>query len=329
MGVKFKDIISPEKISLKDLDGKSIAIDGANTLYQFLSSIRQRDGTPLMDRKGNITSHLSGILYRTGKIVEKGVKPIYVFDGKPSELKEETVKARQDVRNDAEKKWKKALEEGDEEEARKYATRSSRMSPYIIDSSKKLLDLMGIPYVQSFGEGEAQASYMVRKGDAWAVSSQDYDCLLFGSPRIIRNLTISGNLSDIEYLELKKVLASLNVSREQLIDIALLVGTDFNQGIKGVGAKTGQKIMKKSNLEEYLKEKNLDLDSPIDELRNIFLEPNINPNYDIKWKNPDKEGIIDFMCEQHDFSKDRVESVLKKMGKLDTTQKSLEDWFGK
>ncbi|KZX16108.1 flap endonuclease-1 [Methanobrevibacter cuticularis] len=327
MGVKFKDIISPEKINLKDLDGKIIAIDGANTIYQFLSSIRQRDGTPLMDKEGNVTSHLSGILYRTSSIVEKGIKPIYVFDGKPSEFKGNTVEQRREIRQNAEKEWKKALKEGNEAKARKFATRSSRMSPYIVDSSKKLLEFMGIPYVQSFGEGEAQAAYMVRKGDAWGVASQDYDCLLFGSPKIIRNLTISGNLSDLEYLELKKTLSQLSVSREQLIDVALMVGTDFNKGIKGVGSKTGLKIMKKSNLESYLKEKNINLDLDIDELRNIFLNPEINKDYEIKWKSVDKEGIIDYMCVQHDFSEERVLSAIKKMGKLNTTQKSLEDWF--
>lgn len=327
MGVKFKDIISPEKINLKDLDGKIIAIDAANTLYQFLSSIRQRDGTPLMDNQGNITSHLNGILYRTSAIVEKGLKPIYVFDGKPSEFKDETVEGRRIVREEAEKKWKAALKEGDEETARKFATRSSRMSPYIIDSSKKLLDIMGIPYVQAFGEGEAQASYMVANGDAWAVASQDYDCLLFGSPKIIRNLTISGNLAEPEYLELKKVLNELEVTREQLIDIALMVGTDFNQGIKGVGAKTGLKIVKTSKLEKYLKEKDIDLGLATDDLRNIFLNPEINKEYDIKWKSVDKDKIIDFMCIKHDFSEERVLTAVKKMEKLNTTQKSLTDWF--
>jgi len=327
MGVKFKDIISPEKINLKELDGKIIAIDAANTLYQFLSSIRQKDGAPLTDHQGNVTSHLTGILYRTSAIVEKGIKPIYVFDGKPSKFKDETVKERRIIREEAEKKWKQALEEGDEETARKYATRSSRMSPYIIDTSKELLDIMGIPYVQSFGEGEAQASYMVANGDAWAVASQDYDCLLFGAPKIIRNLTISGNLADLEYLELKKVLNKLELSQKQLIDVALMVGTDFNQGIKRVGAKTGLKIAKTSSLEKYLKEKNIDLGLATDELRNIFLNPEINKDYDIKWKSVDKEKIIEFMCVNHDFSDERVLSAVKKMEKTNTTQKSLTDWF--
>ena len=329
MGVKFKDIVSPEDISFKDLDGKIIAIDAANTLYQFLSSIRQVDGTPLMDNSGNITSHLSGILYRTSNIVDKGIKPIYVFDGEPSEFKENTIAKRREIRQDAEKKWKEALEEGDAETAAKFAKRSSRMSPYILESAKELLEIMGIPYVQSFGEGEAQASYMVANGDAWAVASQDYDCLLFGSPNIIRNLTIRGNLSDLEYLELEKILKKLDITREQLIDTAILVGTDFNLGIKGVGAKTGLKIVKNSTLEDYLKEKDISLEIDPNQLRNIFLNPDINKNYNIKWKKVDKERIIDFMCNQHGFSQERVLSAVKKMDKLNTTQKSLEDWFGK
>ena len=329
MGVKFKDIITAQNISFKDLDGKIIAIDAANTLYQFLSSIRQMDGTPLMDSAGNVTSHLSGILYRTSNIVDKGIKPIYVFDGEPPELKENTVKERREIRQDAEKKWKEALEKGDTETAAKFAKRSSRMSPYILESAKELLEIMGIPYVQSFGEGEAQASYMVANGDAWAVASQDYDCLLFGSPNIIRNLTLSGNLSDLEYLELKKVLKELTIEREQLIDIAILVGTDFNDGVKGVGAKTGLKIVKNSTLEDYLKEKDIKLEVSASEIRNIFLNPDVNKNYEIKWNKVDEERIIDFMCNQHDFSKERVLSAAKKMEKLHTTQKSLEDWFGK
>lgn len=328
MGVKFKDIVSPEIINFKDLEGRVIAIDAANSIYQFLSSIRQVDGTPLMDSTGNITSHLSGILYRTSNIVEKGIKPIYVFDGESSEFKESTINERRKIRQDAEKKWKKALEEEDDETAMKFAKRSSKMSAYILESSKELIEIMGIPYVQSFGEGEAQASYMVANGDAWAVASQDYDCLLFGAPKVIRNLTISGNLSGLEYLELEKVLKDLDIRREQLVDIAIMTGTDFNKGIKGVGAKTGMKIVKDSSLEEYIKEKNINLELETDELRNIFLKPNINTNYNIKWESVDESEIIDFLCGKHDFSEDRVVNVSKKMERLNTAQKSLEDWFG-
>ncbi|MDR3062629.1 MAG: flap endonuclease-1, partial [Methanobrevibacter sp.] len=294
MGVKVKDIISPEKISFRDLDGKIIAIDAANTIYQFLSSIRQADGTPLMDSSGNVTSHLSGLLYRISSIVEKGIKPIFIFDGKPSPLKSETLNKRNEIKEESEKQWKIALKEGDEESARKFATRTSRMSTYIIETSKTLLNLMGIPYVEAFGEGEAQATYMVQNGDAWAVASQDYDCLLFGAPRILRNLTLSGNKNDLEYYKLENVLNNLKISREQLIDLSLMVGTDFNPGIKGIGAKTALKIIKSKTLEEYLIEKNETLGRHPYELRDLFLNHEINKDYNIKWKKVKKEKLIDF-----------------------------------
>lgn len=205
--------------------------------------------------------------------------------------------------------------------------RSSKLSSYIIDSSKELLDLLGIPYVQAKGEGEAQASHMVKNGDAWAVASQDYDCLLFGASKTVRNMTLSGGLSNLEYLDLEKVLLNLDMSREQLIDVALLVGTDFNEGVKGVGAKTGIKLIKKNSLEEVLKQKDVELKVEPDVLRNIFLNPRVNTDYKIKWKNVNFDKLIEFMCEEHGFSENRVISSTDKMKKLNSTQKSLEDWF--
>lgn len=328
MGVKFKDIVSPEEINLKDLNGRTIAIDAYNTIYQFLSGIRQRDGSPLTDDEGRVTSHLSGILYRTSSIVDQGIKPIYVFDGGPSEYKSKTVEARLAVREEAREKYEAAKAAGDMEEARKYGMRSSRMSEYIIESSKELLTYMGVPYVQAKGEGEAQGAYMVQKGDAWAVASQDYDCLLFGAPRIIRNLTLSGGLSNLEYLELEKVLSEIDLTREQLIDVALMVGTDFNEGIHGIGAKTGLKLIRNNTLEDVLVQKGItDVPYEPDELRNIFLKHEINPDYDIKFKKVDIEKICEFMCEEHGFSQNRVLNVCDKMKKLNSTQKSLDSWF--
>ena len=285
MGVKFKDIVSPEEISLKDLEGRTVAIDAYNTIYQFLSGIRQRDGSPLMDQNGNVTSHLSGILYRTSAIVDKGIKPIYVFDGDSSEHKAKTLEQRRAIKEEAMEKWEEAKAAGNIEEARKFAIRTSRMSPYILESSKKLLEYMGIPYVQATGEGEAQGAYMVEQGDAWAVASQDYDCLLFGAPRIVRNLTLSGGLSNLEYLELNKVLEEIDLTREQLIDVALMVGTDFNEGIHGIGAKTGLKLIRNNSLEDILVQKGItEVEVEPDELRDIFLKHDVNTDYKIKFK---------------------------------------------
>ena len=328
MGVKFKDIVSPEEISLKDLEGRTVAIDAYNTIYQFLSGIRQRDGSPLMDQNGNVTSHLSGILYRTASIVDKGIKPIYVFDGDSSEHKAKTLEQRRAIKEEAMEKWEEAKAAGNIEDARKFAIRTSRMSPYILESSKKLLDYMGIPYVQAEGEGEAQGAYMVKQGDAWAVASQDYDCLLFGAPRIIRNLTLSGGLSNLEYLELEKVLNDIDLTREQLIDVALMVGTDFNEGIHGIGAKTGLKLIRNNSLEDILVQKGItEVDVEPDELRDIFLKHEVNTDYDIKFKSAKKDKLVEFMCEEHGFSESRVLNVTEKLKKLSSTQKSLEDWF--
>ena len=326
MGVKFKDIVSPQDINLKDLEGRTVAIDAYNTLYQFLSGIRQRDGSPLMDANGNVTSHLSGLLYRTASIVDKGIKPVYVFDGDVSQYKTKTVEKRRALREEANQKYEEAKAAGNIEEARKYAIRSSRLSPYIIESSKALLEYMGVPFVQAKGEGEAQGAYMVNQGDAWAVASQDYDCLLFGAPRILRNLTLSGGLSNLEYLELDKVLEDLDLTREQLVDVALMVGTDFNDGIHGIGAKTGIKLIKKASLEDVLVEKGI-TDVPVDpdELRNIFLKHDVNTDYKIKFKSVNNEKLVEFMCEEHGFSQSRVLNVADKLKKLNSTQKSLMD----
>ena len=328
MGVKFRELVSAEQLKFEDLDGKTVALDAANVIYQFLSSIRQPDGTPLKDRNGKITSHFSGILYRTSSLIERGIKPIYVFDGQSSILKSDTQSLRREVKVESERKWKEALDQGLIEEARKYAVRSSRMSPEIVKSSKKLLKLMGIPYIQAKGEGEAQASYMVAQGDAWCVASQDYDCLLFGAPRMVKNLTISGTLANLELIELEKVLGKLEITREQLVDLALLVGTDFNLGIKGIGAKKGLKLIKEhGDVYKALESLDVQMDVNPEILRDIFLRHDFESNYQLKWQETDRDGILAFLCEEHDFSEDRVLRALDKLKKLQTTQSSLEQWF--
>ncbi len=329
MGLKFRDIASSHEIKLNELKGKTVALDAANTIYQFLSSIRQMDGTPLMDHEGNITSHFSGILYRTSSLVDKGIKPIYIFDGKPHILKKNTQDDRRQIREEAEIKWKEAMDEGRIEDARKFAVRSSRMSAGIVEGSKKLLQLMGIPYIQAKSEGEAQASYMVHRGDAWIVASQDYDCLLFGSPRMLKNVAISGPRSRLEVIHLNEVLEENGLTREQLIDVAILVGTDFNQGIKGIGAKKGRNLVKRhGDVYSVLKHLKMEMDVDPQEVRDIFLDHDYIEDYEIKWNKPDRDGVIDFLCNKHDFSVDRVIGALDKLKRLNPAQKSLEQWFG-
>ena len=327
MGVKLKDIVEPESISFKDLEGRTVSIDAFNTLFQFLSTIRQRDGRPLTDENGNITSHLSGILYRNSSMIEKDIKPIYIFDGQAPELKSETQAKRREIRDEAEKIYKDALAKGDTEKARKFAMRSSKLSPEIIESSKKLLTLMGIPYIDAKGEGEAQAAYLVQNGDAYAVASQDYDCLLFGAKRVVRNLAVNSNLGNLEYYQLNKVLKELNVTREELVDMGILIGTDFCDGLKGVGAKTALKLAHKGQLKEKIAELQKQSSHDLDEVREIFLNHNVNTDYKIKWEKPNKDKIIEFLCYEHGFSEDRVSKASDKLKNLNSSQGSIDAWF--
>jgi len=342
MGVNLSDLVIRKPITLDALQGKVIAIDAYNALYQFLATIRQPDGTPLMDSRGNITSHLSGLLYRTINLLEKGIKPVYVFDGKPPEMKDLEILKRMKIKKEAEKKYEEALKRGDLEAARKYAQRALRLTEPMVRSAKTLLELMGIPYVQAPSEGEAQAAYMTRKGDAWATASQDYDSLLFGAPRLVRNLTISGRRKlpgkDVyveikpEIIDLEESLRTLGITREQLIDIAILLGTDYNpDGVKGVGPKRALRLIKTyKSLEKVLPIVNGEF--PVDplEIRKFFLNPSVTDNYVIEWREPDKEGLIKFLCKEHDFSENRVEKAIRRLEKAMRqirTQSSLEEWF--
>ncbi|HUC38612.1 MAG TPA: flap endonuclease-1 [Candidatus Acidoferrum sp.] len=341
MSVDLSKLAVKRKITLQELNGRVVAIDAFNVLYQFLTIIRGPDGTPLMDKKGNVTSHLSGLLYRTIELVENGIKPIYVFDGLPSTLKKKTIEARMKRRNEAMEAWQHAKEAGEMEDARKYAQQSTRINKYVIESSRQLLTYMGIPFVNAPGEGEAEACYMCRKGVAYAAASQDYDTLLFGSPIVVRNLTISGRRKlpgkniyiniEPEMVNLEETLRELKLSQKQLIWIGILLGTDFNDGIKGVGPKTAMKIVKEassvSDIERYVKEKyKAEFDIDIREVEDLFLNPEVSDNglEDMEGRlndSPDRQAIIDFMCKEHDFSVDRIEKFVDKLSGKRTSAK--------
>ena len=333
MGVALRDIIADYKtpVTWEALPGIA-AIDANNTLYQFLTIIRQPDGTPLMDRHGRVTSHLSGILFRIANFMEKGIKPVFVFDGKPTALKQATIDERRKLRDTAGAKWKEAVERGDDEEAYKQARSSTRVDETITSTSKELLRLMGIPVVQAAGEGEAQAAYMVARGDARYVVSQDYDTLLFGAPTLIRNLTVSGKRKirgrqvtvSPERIILAETLAGLKLTREQLIQIGILTGTDFNPGVDGVGAKTGLKIVLKGEFTTKLHDKIPDFDpAPVMEM---FLHPPVTNDYSVAAGHPDADGIKKMLCDGYDFSEERVNRALEGFT-AKAGQKTLESWF--
>jgi flap endonuclease-1 len=341
LGVDFKDLVPKTPIKLEDLSGKIIAIDAYNAIYQFLSIIRQPDGTPLKDSTGKITSHISGLFYRTSNLVEMGLKPIYVFDGIPPTLKAAEVERRKQVKVQAIANYEKAVAKGDTDKMRMFAQAATSMKDYMQDDSHRLLEFMGLPWVQAPSEGEAQAAYMTKKGDADYCASQDYDSLLFGAPKMLRNITISGRRKRgkvyievvPEVMELQKTLDETGLTYEQLIDVSILVGTDFNpDGIKGLGPKTALKLIKQYGTLEKALPHIAYATFPVDPncIRQIFLHPEVTDNYTLEWKQPNVEGIIDFMCREKEFSEERVRKSVERM--LDGSKKqkakvSLEKWF--
>jgi len=200
----------------------------------------------------------------------------------------------------------------------------------MVQQSKDLLTALGIPWVQAPGEGESQASYMVKKGDAYAVGSQDYDCLLVGSPILVRNLTSSGRrkLPGKEayaqvfpkQIRLKTNLKILGITHKQLVDMAILIGTDFNDGVHGIGPKKSLNLIKKNGDVEKaiatIDKDNLPTIEEIKEIRKIFLKPDVTDDYTLSWPDVDNEQVLKILCDKHQFKRERVEPVLEKFGNV-------------
>ncbi len=339
MGVNLADLIEPEEIEFQDLNDKVIAIDAMNALYQFISIIRQRDGTPLKDSSGDVTSHLSGLFYRNINLLEKNIRPVYVFDGAMPDMKEKETSQRKKKREEALEEWKKLKEDGKVSEAYSKATQSSKLTSEMVKQSKELLTAMGLPYIEAPSEGEAQAAYMASQGDVYAVGSQDWDCVLFGAETMVRNLTSrktrktsSGKRKKVstERIKLETVLEKLDITREQLIWLGMLVGTDFNDGVHGIGPKTGLKLVKKhESLEELLEDEKVewDSDNSPEKIFDFFMNP---PVEEAKFEFSDVQAkeIKRILVDKHDFSEDRVSSKIADLEKaLEARQSGLNSFI--
>jgi flap endonuclease-1 len=321
MGIQLGPLLETRKIKVEELSGQRVAIDGFNVLYQFLTSIRQADGSLLTDPKGRVTSHLSGILFRFSKLVEKGLKLCIVFDGKPPALKRNLLEQRRRRKIKAQIEWEAAIEAGDTETARTKAQQTTRLESHMINESKKLLDLLGIPWVDAPSEGEAQVASLLNQGMVDYGASQDFDTVLFGASKFIRNLTLSGRRKlpkqqkwvevSPEIIDLEMSFQKLELNREQLIDVAILMGTDFNPGIDGVGPKRGLKLIQEFGKAEGALEKLGKEIKNLDEIRSLFLEHpfvDFNP----EWKTPNVESTLSYLCDDFSFNKVRVEKALEK-----------------
>ena len=345
MGLSIRDIIPRKEIEFAELNGKTVCVDAFNTLYQFLSSVRQMDGTPLMDDKKRVTSHLSGIFYRNVALLSENIKLVYVFDGKAPSLKAKTHKKRKEVRDVAEEKYEAAKTEEDVSAMRKYSGQLLRLDEDMIKESKELLKAMGIAVVQAPSEGEAEASYLCKTKDAYAVISQDYDSLLFGAPRLIQNLTLARRRKTFsgyvevkpEVMELEKVLNELEINLDQLICLGILVGTDYNpKGVPGIGQKKALDVVRKfkqpvlifKEVEERIH--SLPEEDQFDwkEIFQLFHKHDVK-DAEFDFGEIDEEKIKKILVKEHDFSEDRVDRQLEKLREVKEKkkQKGLGEWF--
>ena len=342
MGVNLSDLTEPKSMEMEDLRGKKVAIDTYNIVYQFMSAIRQPDGYPLCDSKGRTTSHLTGLLHRTASLIEAGIEPVFVFDGKPHPLKQATLDGRKERREKAEQEWKDAVERGDMKTAHTKAQQTSRMTDEVKESAKELIRHMGLPIVDAPSDGEQEAAYICRRKDVWATASQDFDSLLFGTPVLLRNLTMTGRRKvpgkeiyreiKTEVIDSEEFLRNLGISREQLVDMCILMGTDFNTGIKGIGPKKALKLVRDNgDLESVLRKIGEDIPD-YQEIRGIFLDYEGSDDYSVEHGPLDRQAVVD-MLTSYDFSADRVNSALdriesaRKEEERKRKQKALDAWF--
>jgi flap endonuclease-1 len=296
-------------------------VDANGELYQFLALIRMRDGSPLHDSHGRITSHLSGLFYRTTRLItDYGIELVFVFDGKPPSLKSEEIARRRSIKERYDAEHAAALESGDLAKAYSKATMTSRLTREMTGEARELLRLLGIPVVQAPSEGEAQASHMAAAGNVWAAASKDYDCLLFGAPRLLRFLTVSGKeflpskgafrAITPELIDTPAMLAHYKLTREALVDLAILVGTDFNDGVKGIGPKKALKLICEFGAIENMPAEVRDAVGSVTQIRQIFLKPDVTDDYQVEFSTPDREGVLRFLCDEREFSRERVSAAL-------------------
>ncbi|RJU96183.1 MAG: flap endonuclease-1 [Candidatus Poseidoniales archaeon] len=327
MGCNLRDLATPEEINLAELSGKRVGIDAFLTAFQFLTTIRDRsptgDGGPLRDSKGRVVAHLMGILNRTTSMLSMGIQPVFIFDGQSPELKADELAARRKRRLEAEAIHKQALEDGDYQTAQKMAQRIVHYSTEMVDDTKKMLDLLGVRWVDAAAEGEGQAAVMAVKGQLDIVATQDWDALLYGSPILVRNLMSHGSKRHgrtvkAQKINLQELLDTHDLTREQLVDLAIMIGTDFHPGLKGIGPKTGIKLIKSlGTIEAICEEKGKDVPERLDEIREIFLN---HPASDVEAEGlkpgtVDVKGLTQFLQEEREFSQRRMDAAFDALRK--------------
>ena len=325
MGCNLKDLSSPDDIEISELSGMKVGIDSFLLAFQFLTSIRDLgdsgDGGPLKDSKGRPVSHLMGFLERTTTFISKGIIPVFIFDGKHPELKAEVMEERRARSEDSRKKWQAALDSGDFKEAQKWGQRCIRYTPEMVEETMELLHLLGVPAFRAAAEGEAQAAVMAAKGQLDIVATQDWDALLYGAPVMVRNLASAGSrrmgrVIRAQRIELETMLEENGLSREQLVDLAIMIGTDFHPGIRGIGPKTGLKLIKEhGDIESICQVKEKEIPKNLPAIRQIFLDHPVAKHPPLELQ-PIDVGALTTWLKERDFSDGRIERNLQRIEKV-------------
>ncbi|KAH9507531.1 Elongation of fatty acids protein 2 [Bulinus truncatus] len=328
---------SMKEYDIKHFFGRKVAIDASMSIYQFLIAVRQ-DGSQLTNEEGETTSHLMGMFYRTIRMIENGIKPVYVFDGKPPEMKSGELAKRKEKRDEAQKELEKAEEAGDEENVEKFSRRLVKVTKEHNEDCKKLLRLMGIPYVEAPCEAEAQCASLVKGGKVYATGTEDMDSLTFGSNVVLRHLTFSeARKLPIKEYQLNKILEDLKLTQDEFIDLCILLGCDYCDSIRGIGPKRAMELIRQHrNIEEIIKHLDkkkytIPEDWLFQEARKLFQEPEVTDpeQIEIKWVDPDEEGLVEFMVQQKNFNEERIRNGAKKLlkSRQGTTQGRMDSFF--
>jgi len=360
MGIKgLTALISehaPKAISeheIKTLFGRKVAIDASMSIYQFLIAVRQKDGELLTNDAGETTSHLMGLFYRTIRIVENGIKPAYVFDGKPPDLKAGVLSKRYEKREEAKEEGEEAKETGTTEDLERFTRRQVKVTKEHNEECRRLLKLMGIPVVIAPSEAEAQCAELARGGKVYAAGSEDMDTLTFSTPILYRHLTFSeAKKQPISEINLERALEGLEMNMSQFIDLCILLGCDYLEPIRGVGPKSALKLIREYGdlgaIVDHLKEKAAAKEEeaedgkkkkggvqvpdfwPWEEAKKVFLKPDVLPSDEVEldWKAPDVDGLIQFLVTEKGFNEERVRKGAEKLEKfLHAKQQGRLDGF--
>ncbi|KAG1732395.1 PIN domain-like protein [Suillus paluster] len=342
---------------IKTLFGRKVAIDASMSIYQFLIAVRQKDGEMLTNDAGETTSHLMGFFYRTIRIVENGIKPAYVFDGKPPELKSGVLSKRFERREEAKEEGEEAKETGTAEDVDRLSRRTVKVTREHNEECRKLLRLMGIPVIVAPSEAEAQCAELARGGKVYAAGSEDMDTLTFNAPILYRHLTFSeAKKAPISEINLSKALEGLEMEMPQFIDLCILLGCDYLEPIRGVGPKSALKLIREygglAGVVEHLREKQVEKEEkavdaedgakkkkggiqvpdewPWEEAKKLFQKPDVVPasEVELEWKDPDIDGLVQFLVTEKGFNEDRVRKGAEKLQKfLNAKQQGRLDGF--